>query len=155
MFSLLRRSDPREQPSAHEMANYPLDWDQAGFALVWPTAELPNPDADHPGDANTAPLYVKTGVETFQGKTWGSTVANKREVDWSLYPLSEGQDTQSVTIEVVKYGERLGTMLVRKKRMEKKPRILPGLFPGALRRTRNGSCFGFAFTPHDLIGRMC
>ncbi|KAG4253042.1 hypothetical protein BFJ72_g15065 [Fusarium proliferatum] len=93
---------------------YPLDWDQAGFALVWPTAELPDPDADHPGDANTAPLYVKTGVETFQGKTWGSTVANKREVDWSLYPLSEGQDTQSVTIEVVKYGERLITMLLRK-----------------------------------------
>ncbi|KAG4255501.1 hypothetical protein BFJ72_g14966 [Fusarium proliferatum] len=92
----------------------PLEWDQVGFAFVWPTAELQNPDADHPGDEKTAPLYVKTGIETFQGETWASTVANKREVDWSLYPLAEGQDTQSVTIEVAKYGKRLVSMLVRK-----------------------------------------
>lgn len=92
----------------------PLEWDQSGFAFVWPTAELQNPDAEHPGDAKTAPLYVKTGIETFQGQTWGSTVANKREIDWSLYPLAEGQNTQSVTIEVAKYGKRLVSMLVRK-----------------------------------------
>jgi hypothetical protein len=120
----------------HAPEGLPLEWDQAGFTFIWPTAGLPEPDAEHPGDENTAPLFVKAGIEHFQGQVWGTNISNKGEIDWSIYPLPNGRTEESlrVTFEVVKYGKRLVTLLVGKdaegKEVKQPTRAVPWCFDG-------------------------
>lgn len=89
-------------------------WDQGGLLFVWPTPELPSPDASNPGTDKTAPFYVKAGVENVGGTVLAACVANNGELDFSTVLLEEGEDVSGFTLEAVKYDYRLVILLVRK-----------------------------------------
>lgn len=87
-----------------------LEWDQAGLLFVRPHADLPNPDADHGGDADTAPQFVKLCLESYGGSLSlaAGSVPRGSAVDWSLWPLpAQSKLAKKVTLEFVKYGTML------------------------------------------------
>ncbi|RSL83093.1 hypothetical protein CEP51_004728 [Fusarium floridanum] len=102
---------------------YAENWDQAGFLFTWPSPELPSPDAANPGTEDTAPHYVKAGIENINGTPLGAFVANNGSLDFSALLLEEGEVEQGFTLEAIKYDFRLVIMLVRKRPDGKETKI--------------------------------
>jgi hypothetical protein len=96
------------------MKGYVHEWDQAGFIFLWPTPELPNPDAVNPGTVESAPLYLKAGIENINGLPLVACLSNNGELDFSSLPLERDEAVKGLTLEVLKYEDRLVVFVIRK-----------------------------------------
>lgn len=103
-----------------------FEWDQAGLLFLRPHPELPNPDADHEGDAQTTPAFVKLGIESFRGELLLAAAAVKGDgPDWSIWPLpAKSRVDGKATFEFVKYGTLLAMLSIQEVDGVSKPTLL-------------------------------
>ncbi|KIW74612.1 hypothetical protein Z517_11382 [Fonsecaea pedrosoi CBS 271.37] len=80
--------------------------DQVGMLFVRPLSGLPNPDAEHPSDAESAPYYIKYGLEVIGGKPIIAVAGSNHQLDWSTWPTTP-KHLESLTIEFLRYGSGL------------------------------------------------
>ena len=77
-------------------ANWTRQYDQGGLVLFlpgWPVRRL----------------WVKTGIELYEGKPCVSAVAARSAADWSLLPMSAGQTKVTLEIEREEVDVKKGT----------------------------------------------
>lgn len=93
-----------------------FEFDQAGLIFIRPKPGLPEPSAQNQGDADTAPSYVKFGLEQFQGAPICAVGASNPQLDWSASPVTA--NLTEVTVEFVRYGSKLVACVFQKSSTE-------------------------------------
>lgn len=76
--------------------NWTQQYDQGGLVLFLPGWPSQN-------------LWVKTGIEFYEGKPCVSTVATRQASDWSLMPMPAGQTSATIEIEREEVNAKKGT----------------------------------------------
>ena len=76
--------------------------DQIGLIFIKPLPALPSPSIDKPGDPNSAPHYVKFGLEVIAGKPVIAVAGSNHMLDWSTWPTTDAH-LEQLTIEFLRY----------------------------------------------------
>ncbi|KIW90105.1 uncharacterized protein Z519_09536 [Cladophialophora bantiana CBS 173.52] len=87
------------------------EYDQIGLLFVRPLPGLPAPDAEQPGDAESAPYYIKYGLEVVRGQPIIAVAESNHLLDWSTWPTTP-KHLESLTIEFLRYGSGLLARLI-------------------------------------------
>lgn len=88
-----------------------VECDQVGLLFVQPLKTLPEPSIGQPGNGESAPHYVKFGLEVINGEPIIAVAGSNHQLDWSTWPTGASH-LESITIEFLRYNDSLLARLI-------------------------------------------